>query len=154
MGSSGGTLPCGSKLVNLGVFWGQQLQGVCLVGANTFRSGPHPKWVPMGPKSITKKNLTSSDTPNPSYVQLSPPKKATYRPCGEKGLIIYPGCLVIGTPPPSGSGGGCTWEPKILWTSVEVLPRSCVWGGGQNFVQEIEPEIHPPPRLEAHFGQI
>ena len=24
------------------------------MGANTFRSGPHPKWVPMGPKLITK----------------------------------------------------------------------------------------------------
>ena len=65
---------------------------LCLVGANTFRSGAHPKWTTIGPKSITKKILTSSDTPNPSYVQLSPPKKATLSPLWSKGvhpLIAY-----------------------------------------------------------------
>ena len=56
------------------------------MGANTFRRGPHPKWVPMGPKFITKKILTSSDTPNPRYGHLRQPQNAHFPlPAGKRG---------------------------------------------------------------------
>jgi len=84
----GTTLPKRPQWVNFAIFMGQR-RG-CLVGTNTFRHGPHSKWVSMGQKSVTKKNiLTSSDIPTPSYVQKSPPKNLTFPPPWRKGVHAF-----------------------------------------------------------------
>ena len=67
--------------------------------ANTFRRAPHPMWVLMAHTFVTKKILTSPDTPNPRYAQLSQLKKATF-PLRRKGVrpfnYMFTGVVVWG----------------------------------------------------------
>ena len=56
------------------------------MGANTFRRGPHPKWVPMGPKFITKKKFDLLGHPKPKIRPFESTQKGAFiPPVGKRG---------------------------------------------------------------------
>ena len=57
------------------------------MGTNTFRSGPHHKWVPMGPKFTTTKNFDPLGHPNPKICPIESTKKGDIipPPVGKRG---------------------------------------------------------------------
>ena len=66
-------------------FHGAATSGGVPGGCKYFSARASPQVGPDGSKVRNKKILTSPDTPNPSYVQLSPSQNAIYPPVVKRG---------------------------------------------------------------------